>query len=126
MAEKKHFKMRFSLWYEWNNEIFAKNPDEAKAIAKKEIEEAMLRAGSVEFLQSSAEFVEDYEGKVGKVAELAQKIQKEQSEVQIKRLVRLAVSKSGADEIGVRWAIDKLVQMELLRCVKPGIVKWVD
>ena len=126
MAGKKHFKVHFSLGYVWDKVILAKDPDEAKAIAEKERNLVMRRAGDVEFFQASIDFVENYEKKVGKVVELARTIQKEQGEIQIKRLVKLATSKGGADEIEVRWAIDRLVQMELLMRVRPGIVKWVN
>jgi len=124
MAGKKQFKVRLSLGYVWDTVIFAKDPDEAKAIAEKELEKSMQKAGKVEFLQSSIDFVENYDKKVGKVAELARNIQKEQGDIAIKRLVKLAMSKREMDEIEARWAIDKLVQMELLRRVKPGILRW--
>ena len=125
MAGKKHFKVHFTLGYGWDKEILAKDPNEAKAIAEKERNRVMRSAGDVEFFQASVDFVENYERKVGKVAELARNIQKEQGNIQIKRLVELATSKGGADEFEVRLAIDKLIQMELLMRVRPGVVRWM-
>ena len=38
---------------------------------------------------------------------------------------RLAISTSGTDELEVRQTIGRLIKMELLKRIKPGIFEWV-